>query len=50
MASELIARSAFGLMGYWPRAHSGARNNVNYARYAVVLCGLLTQSPFGLEE
>ena len=27
MASESIAHSAFGLMGYWLRAHSGSRNN-----------------------
>ena len=25
MASESIAHSAFGLMGYWLRAHSGSR-------------------------
>ena len=28
MASELIAHSAFGLMGYWLRAHLGSRNNI----------------------
>ena len=27
MASESIAHSAFGLMGYWLKAHSGWRNN-----------------------
>ena len=27
MASESIAYSAFGLMGYWLRAHSGSGNN-----------------------
>ena len=27
MASESIAHSAFGLMGYWLKAHSGSRNN-----------------------
>ena len=27
MASESIAHSAFGLMGYWLRALSGSRNN-----------------------
>ena len=27
MASESIAHSAFGLMGYWLGAHSGSRNN-----------------------
>ena len=27
MASESVAHSAFGLMGYWLRAHSGSRNN-----------------------
>ena len=26
MASDSIAHSAFGLMGYWLRAHSGSRN------------------------
>ena len=31
MASESIARSAFGLMGYLLRAHSGSRNNVKYS-------------------
>ena len=32
MASESIAHSAIGLMGYWLRAHSGSRNNCNYFR------------------
>ena len=27
MAPESIAHSAFGLMGYWVRAHLGSRNN-----------------------
>ena len=27
MGSESIAHSAFGLMGYWLRAHEGERNN-----------------------
>ena len=27
IASESIAHSAFGLMGYWLVAHSGSRNN-----------------------
>ena len=27
MASESTAHSAFGLMGYWLRTHSGSRNN-----------------------
>ena len=27
MSSESTANSAFGLMGYWLRAHSGSRNN-----------------------
>ena len=27
MASESITHSAFALMGYWLRAHSGSRNN-----------------------
>ena len=27
MASDSIAHSAFGLMGYWLRAHSGSMNN-----------------------
>ena len=26
MASKSIAHSAFGVMGYWLRAHSGSRN------------------------
>ena len=32
MASESIAHSAFGIMGYWLRAHSGSRNNFNWYR------------------
>ena len=27
MGSESIAHQAFGLMGYWLRAHLGSRNN-----------------------
>ena len=27
MGTESLAHSAFGLMGFWLRAHSGSRNN-----------------------
>ena len=59
MASESIAYSAFSLMGYWLRAHSGSSNN-NYSSrphglwvnslFGLQPLGLLTQSPFRLKE
>ena len=43
MASKLIAHSSFGLMGYWVRAHSGARNKKNYVFFFIIF--LLSQLP-----
>ena len=36
MGSESIAHSAFGLMGYWLRAHEGEKNNCFFSKIQLV--------------
>ena len=51
IASESIAYSAFGLMGYWLRAHSGSKNNCSTVYSQTSTNGhLLLQWPLFLSQ
>ena len=53
MAFESTAHSAFGLIGYWLRAHSGSRNNyiiVNYSFLFSLACIAVETNPGWLNQ